>query len=61
MELTLDGRIAKAGGSTVGELVASLGLNSEEVLVKVNGKLATDGAKVSPKDVVKIMRVIFGG
>lgn len=61
MELTLDGRKAKAKGATAGELVAGLGLNGEEVLVKVNGKLVANGAKVSAKDEVKIMRVIFGG
>jgi len=61
MELTVDGRKAKAKGATVGDLVASLGLNGEEVLVKVNGKLAANGTEVSAKDTVKIMRVIFGG
>ena len=61
MELALDGRKTKAKGATVGELIASLGLNGEEVLAKVNGKLSANGAKVSSKDTVKIMRVIFGG
>ena len=61
MELTVDGRKAKANGATAGELLASLGLNGEEVLVKVNGKLAANGTEVSSKDTVKIMRVIFGG
>lgn len=61
MELTLDGRKTAAKGATVGELITNLGLNSEEVLVKVNGKLSANGAKVSAEDKVKIMRVIFGG
>ena len=61
MELTLDGRKTAAKGATVGEILQNLGLNPEEVLLKVNGKLSANGAKVSAKDVVRIMRVIFGG
>lgn len=62
MEITVDGRKASVkGAKTVGELLSQLKLNGEEVLVKVNGKLAPDAAPVCPKDEVKIMRVIFGG
>ncbi len=62
MEITVDGRKASVkGAKTVGELLSSLKLNGEEVLVKVNGKLAPDSAPISTKDKVKIMRVIFGG
>lgn len=62
MEITVDGRKTKvAKASNVAELLSQLKLNSEEVLVKVNGGLAPDGAKISPKDEVKVMRVIFGG
>ncbi len=62
MEILLDGKRMKTGNAaTVSELVASLGLNCEEVLVKVNGKLAPDAAKISRGDEVKVMRVIFGG
>ena len=62
MEITVDGRKTKANcASTVGGLLAELGLNGEEVLVKVNGKLAPNGMEISTKDEVKVMRVIFGG
>lgn len=61
MELLVDGRKVKAEGQTVAELLKFLGLNPEEVLVKVNGKLAPNGAKIADGDEVKVMRVIFGG
>lgn len=62
MEITLDGRRVKAkNAATVAQLVSSLKLNREEVLVKLNGKLAADGQKISRGDEVKVMRVIFGG
>jgi sulfur carrier protein ThiS len=62
MEILLDGRKVKAAkAQDVRQLLARLSLNSEEVLVKVNGKLAPDSLKIVPKDEVKIMRVIFGG
>ncbi len=62
MEITVDGRKTKvAGASDVADLLVKLKLNSEETLVKVNGRLAPNGAKISPMDDVKVMRVIFGG
>lgn len=62
MTITVDGRKTKAASAaTVAELLSSLSLNGEEVLVKVNGKLAPNGAAISPKDEIKVMRVIFGG
>jgi sulfur carrier protein ThiS len=62
MKVEVDGRKADAkGAKSVKELLTCLALNSEEVLVKVNGKLAPDSQKLSAKDEVKIMRIIFGG
>lgn len=62
MEVLVDGRKTRApAAATVAELLSALKLNGEEVLVKVNGRLAPNGAAISPKDEVKIMRVIFGG
>lgn len=62
MKVTVDGRGREVkGAATVGGLIAALKLNNEEVLVKVNGKLAPNGMKLSQKDEVKVMRVIFGG
>ena len=62
MEITVDGKKTNAkAATTVAGLLSSLGLNPEETLVKVNGRLAPNSAKISPKDEVKVMRVIFGG
>jgi len=62
MEVTVDGKKTKAtSAATVAELISSLSLNGEEVLVKVNGKLAPNGMKIAASDEIKVMRVIFGG
>jgi len=62
MRVTLDGKTAKvASAATVSELLALLGLSGEETLVKVNGTLAPNSARLSQKDEVKVLRVIFGG
>ena len=62
MEIILDGRKKKVKAvKTVEGLVSALKMNDEEILVKVNGKLASDGTNISSNDVVKVMRVIFGG
>ena len=64
MEILVDGKktqIKTVKIKTVKELISALGVNSEEVLVKVNGKLTSDGGKISQKDEVKVMRIIFGG
>lgn len=62
MRVTLDGKDAKvASAATVAELLALLGLSGEETLVKVNGNLSPNSARLSQKDEVKVLRVIFGG
>ena len=62
MDVIVDGKKTKAkSASSVAELLSSLSLNGEEVLVKVNGKLAPNGMKIAATDEVKVMRVIFGG
>ena len=62
MEITVDGRKVRIrSASTVADLLGALKLNPEETLVKVNGKLAPGGKRISPKDSVRVMRVIFGG
>lgn len=45
----------------VASLLSGLGLSREETLVKINGKLASDGRKIRQNDQVKVIRVIFGG
>ena len=62
MELIVDGKKTKApAAATVAALLTALKLNGEEVLVKVNGKLAPNGMRIAATDEVKVMRVIFGG
>lgn len=47
--------------ATVGELIKKLGLSPEEVLVSVNGELATEDTRLRDGDEVKIISVISGG
>ncbi|MEM4633709.1 MAG: MoaD/ThiS family protein [Candidatus Anstonellaceae archaeon] len=63
MKLIVDGKEVEKPPSakTVAQLMQMLGLSKEEVLVKVNGKLVPDGHAISPKDEVKIIKVIYGG
>ncbi|MCX6769343.1 MAG: MoaD/ThiS family protein [Candidatus Micrarchaeota archaeon] len=62
MKITVDGRKTSVKGArTVGEILSALKLSPEETLVKVDGKLAPEDTKVSGKDEVKVIRVIFGG
>lgn len=63
MDVTLDGKKIKVRQkpATVAELLSMLNVNAEEALVKVNGNLAPNSAKITGKDEVKVMKVIFGG
>jgi sulfur carrier protein ThiS len=42
-------------------LLRDLQVSREEVVVKINGKLAPETAKVTNKDSVEIIKVVFGG
>ncbi len=46
---------------TIGRLLGELKVMREEVVIKVNGKLAPETAKVGGKDKVEIIKVVFGG
>ena len=46
---------------TVSELLLQLGASREEVVIKVNGKLAPETATVGQEDSVEIIKVVFGG
>ncbi len=46
---------------SVKELLDKIRVNAAEVLVVVNGELATDDDKVSENDKVKVLSVISGG
>lgn len=52
---------ADFGKGKISDLLKRLGLAREEVLVKVNGKLAPEDAEISGKDKVEIIKVVFGG
>ena len=46
---------------SVSSLLKKLGVMREEVIVKVNGKLAPETAEVGAKDKVEVIKVVFGG
>ncbi len=45
----------------IGELLKKLSIRREEVVVKINGKLAPETTEISSTDKVEIIKVIFGG
>lgn len=62
MELIVDGkkrRVAHSGA--VSSLLAKLGLRREEVVVKINGRLAPETRALRPGDRVEVIKVVFGG
>lgn len=46
---------------TVITLLRSLKVMREEVVIKINGKLAPETAKIKSGDCVEIIKVVFGG
>ena len=62
MELLIDNEKRKlAHKGNVGALLKKLGVMREEVVVKVNGKLAPETHEVKAKDRVEVIKVVFGG
>jgi len=61
MEISLNGSKVKGAGSTVSELLSCLGLSREEALVKVNGQIRPEDWKLSGRDSVEVIKVVFGG
>jgi len=62
MEVIIDNRArAIEFSGDVSSLLKSLGLMREEVVVKVNGRLAPDTKILSGKDKVEVIKVVFGG
>jgi len=62
MDITIDNerkRIDFEGD--ISSLLRSLNVMREEVVVKVNGKLAPETRKITKKDKVEIIKVVFGG
>ncbi|MDD5172141.1 MAG: MoaD/ThiS family protein [Candidatus ainarchaeum sp.] len=62
MELVLDSESREMEFSgTLAELLKELKVMREEVVVKVNGKLAPETRKIKPRDRIEVVRVVFGG
>jgi len=62
MELVIDNKKKKLKFSgTLGELLRKLGVMREEVVLRVNGKIAPETYKIKTKDKIEIIKVVFGG
>lgn len=62
MELIFDNRKSDMEfDGTVSSLLRDLKVMREEVVIKVNGKLAPETKKLNAKDKVEIIKVVFGG
>ncbi len=62
VELAIDNDLKEIDYSgTVAALLKELKLMREEVVVKVNGRLAPESRKVGGKDRIEIIKVVFGG
>ncbi|MEW6723109.1 MAG: MoaD/ThiS family protein [Candidatus Micrarchaeota archaeon] len=62
MELVLDNAPKKMEfDGTVSALLRELKVMREEVVVKVNGRLAPETRKIGKGDKVEIIKVVFGG
>lgn len=46
---------------TIQGLLKELGLMREEVVVKVNGRIAPETRQLGARDSVRIIKVVFGG
>ena len=62
MLLILDNKKKKMNfKGTASQLLKKLELRREEVVIKVNDKLAPETTEVNGKDKVEIIKVVFGG
>ena len=62
MELILDNqRKEMEFDGTIISLLKDLKVMREEVVIKVNGKLAPETKKLTKSDKVEIIKVVFGG
>ncbi|MBI5223269.1 MoaD/ThiS family protein [Candidatus Micrarchaeota archaeon] len=62
MQLIIDNQKTETEFSgNLSALLKKMNLMREEVVVKVNGKLAPDSKVVGPSDSVEIIKVVFGG
>jgi sulfur carrier protein len=49
------------GKTTIGEMLESLSVNPDTVLVSVNGELRTSDEKINEKDEIELIAVVSGG
>jgi thiamine biosynthesis protein ThiS len=62
MQIFIDGRKKSLQHTgQIANLLKKLKIRREEVVVKINGKLAPETIDVREKDKVEIIKVIFGG
>ncbi|MFH0737582.1 MAG: MoaD/ThiS family protein [Candidatus Micrarchaeota archaeon] len=62
MDLVFDNiRKSRRFDGTVSDLLKDLKVMREEVVVKVNGRLAPETRKLSDSDRVEVIKVVFGG
>ncbi len=62
MELIVDSERKRMRHSgSVGALLKKLGVMREEVVVKVNGRLAPETHDIKASDRVEVIKVVFGG
>ena len=62
MELLLDNKSTEMEfNGTVSTLLKDLKVMREEVVIKINGRLAPETAMIMPDDRVEIVKVVFGG
>jgi sulfur carrier protein ThiS len=62
MELVFDNRKSRMEfDGTVSGLLKDLKVMREEVVVKVNGRLAPDTRAIKSSDKVEVIKVVFGG
>ena len=62
MQLILNNKIQELDFSgTADALLKQLKLRREEVVIKINGKLAPETTPVNGSDKVEIIQVVFGG
>jgi thiamine biosynthesis protein ThiS len=56
-----DKQLEIKAGATARDSLKKLGINSESVLIVVNGKLVTDDVILKDDDQVKLVAVVSGG
>ncbi len=62
MQLILDSKEQQMQfEGSITNLLKELNVSREEVVVKINGKLAPETAKVGKADKVEVIKVVFGG